>query len=386
MATLPNMNLIIPTPTVTFGPDWAQQLNAALALVDAHDHSSGKGAKVTPTGLNINADLSLGSNNLTFVRSVRLNSQAAVLALPGDVGSFSNVNGNLHWNNNGGTPVQLTNGGSPSTSTDGISRSFSEANIASNTTINAAATVSMYLINTNSSITMTLPAANAVAAGRFYEFKDYVGLAATNNITVTPNGIDQINNVNAAVVLNYAYAGLRVVSNGVDKWDLFMIPGTLQIATAQIANGAVTQAKKGPLNYGISTSCAVFSTPSPSLVDVTNLSVTITTTGRPVVLMLVQDGTAGASQIYGFRTPTASPAVCEILLGFTRGGSLIAQSFMQSDLVNLNSSVSYGIPASSFQHFDPVAAGTYTYKAQIAALTTSTSAVMQYAKLVAYEL
>ena len=64
MPVTPNMNLSLPVPTSTVGPAWASQLNTAVEVVDDHDHSSGKGKKVTPAGISINADLDINSNNL----------------------------------------------------------------------------------------------------------------------------------------------------------------------------------------------------------------------------------------------------------------------------------------------------------------------------------
>ena len=64
MATT-NMNLTLPTVSITVGPEWATLLNAALTDIDAHDHTSGKGVKITPAGLNINADLELNGNAIT---------------------------------------------------------------------------------------------------------------------------------------------------------------------------------------------------------------------------------------------------------------------------------------------------------------------------------
>jgi hypothetical protein len=49
----PNMSLELPEPLGTSGPEWAVQLTAALAIIDAHDHSAGNGA---PIGVNVPID------------------------------------------------------------------------------------------------------------------------------------------------------------------------------------------------------------------------------------------------------------------------------------------------------------------------------------------
>ena len=82
--------------------------------------------------------------------------------------------------------------------------------------------------------------------------------------------------------------------------------GTTQIAnaavtTAKIADGNVTPAKLSSLNYSLSSSCGTFTTTSTSLVDVTNLLVTLTgVTGRPVMVMLMPEtGVDGYISITG---------------------------------------------------------------------------------------
>src|SRR6056300_1917650 len=57
-----------------------------------------------------------------------------------------------------------------------------------------------YFVNTTSgAITVTLPAGSA---GSIVSLKDYANTWQTNNVTVTPNGTDKINGVNADATLN----------------------------------------------------------------------------------------------------------------------------------------------------------------------------------------
>lgn len=46
--TTPKMGMTLPVIGITTDPTWSQQLLAALALIDAHDHSTGKGAALSP--------------------------------------------------------------------------------------------------------------------------------------------------------------------------------------------------------------------------------------------------------------------------------------------------------------------------------------------------
>lgn len=108
-----NMNLPVPVVGVAPGPDWASDLNACLTLVDAHDHSSGSGVQITPAGLNINSDLTMGmTNNLINTRSVRFTDQSVPIAVATDLRAVYAVNGDLYWNNGTLFPVQITSGNS----------------------------------------------------------------------------------------------------------------------------------------------------------------------------------------------------------------------------------------------------------------------------------
>lgn len=106
----PNMNLQLPVPTVTLGPDWAVDLNTALDLVDAHDHTSGKGVPVPSAGININTDLTCHDNNLITVRSTRFVNNGSPISSPSDLGAIYESGGDLYYNNSIGQHVQITLG------------------------------------------------------------------------------------------------------------------------------------------------------------------------------------------------------------------------------------------------------------------------------------
>lgn len=108
--TTTNMSLDLPVPGSTTGPLWATKLNTALTTVDAHDHTTGKGAKVPVAGLNINTDLPMGGFNVNSANSYRLISQSGALAGASDIRSLYSVSGDLYYNNASGTAVKLTSG------------------------------------------------------------------------------------------------------------------------------------------------------------------------------------------------------------------------------------------------------------------------------------
>lgn len=81
----PYMNLLLPTVSVTLGPLYATEVNAAFLRVDSHDHSDGYGKLVGTNGLNINAALSFHGNDATNLNSAGFNIQSPTAGLVGQV-------------------------------------------------------------------------------------------------------------------------------------------------------------------------------------------------------------------------------------------------------------------------------------------------------------
>ena len=67
--TTPNMSLVLPDLNGSPGV-YDTYLNAALTLLDLHDHSTGYGVKVKPTGIDINASLTFANNLATNVKGI----------------------------------------------------------------------------------------------------------------------------------------------------------------------------------------------------------------------------------------------------------------------------------------------------------------------------
>lgn len=107
----PYMSLIEPTIGEQPGPNWAQNLNASLSIIDSHDHSSGKGIPVTPAGMSIISDLSFGGNNATDLRSLRFDPQGAPLALGTDLGCIYVAGDDLYYNDTSGNQIRFTQSG-----------------------------------------------------------------------------------------------------------------------------------------------------------------------------------------------------------------------------------------------------------------------------------
>ncbi len=113
MTTLPNMGIILATPGGDSG-SWDDKINAGFGLVDAHDHTPGKGVQIPTAALSIDDDLPFGGFGATGVGRVAFNAVTALVA--GSKTLFvSSSDNELYWRTNSGTNVKLTSGASINT-------------------------------------------------------------------------------------------------------------------------------------------------------------------------------------------------------------------------------------------------------------------------------
>lgn len=209
------MELVLATVSETLGPQWASLINAAFELVDAHDHSDGKGVKVTPSGLNINDTLDVQNQRIENISAANMQTLAA--AVTAVTGSLQRVGGNLYWVNGSGVAVQLTSGSSVVSSGSGEFSVDEPASFPYSVTTGDASKV--LVIDTSSAAnTLTLPAAtNAMTV----VIKDKSLNAANNNITITPDGTDTIDGANSNYVIDANGVSVTLISDGTSAWYVF---------------------------------------------------------------------------------------------------------------------------------------------------------------------
>lgn len=210
------MNLNLPTPTVTLGPEWATELNTALETIDSHDHTSDKGVQIPTAGLNINADLDFNSKKAFSLLSTQFTEQNSTLTGATNAGSVYVTSGDLYYTNTSGVAVQLTSGGSI-VSTPGSAQIFETTVVNTDLTISAASTFVYLIVDTTATRTIDLPLASSVTAGRIYIIKDSSGQALDNPITVNIQGSDEVDGASSQQ-LNSNYGSWTIVGDGIDKW------------------------------------------------------------------------------------------------------------------------------------------------------------------------
>lgn len=180
--------------------------------------------------------------------------------------------------------------------------------------------------------------------------------------------------VTAAKITANAVTTVKINDSAVTEPKL----GNLAVTTTKIAEATITQSKLAARATGttvaaggvaLSASCGFLTFTNTTLADLTNLSVTITTTGRPVFIGVIPDGSAGDANLGG----NNNAVTYEIQRDGTRIGGL-----------NYGSQNSSYVPIGAIQMVDFPAAGTYTYKIQ-GKVNTGTG-IIYYGKLVAYEL
>lgn len=113
MATTISANMSLPVPVVGNepGPTYASDINQCMTTIDAHNHSTGSGVPITPSGITISSDLPFGGNNATLLRSVRFSSQSSVLVAAADVGCLYESGADLYFNDGNGTSIRITQSG-----------------------------------------------------------------------------------------------------------------------------------------------------------------------------------------------------------------------------------------------------------------------------------
>lgn len=205
------MNLDLPAVSATLGPEWASLLNAALQIIEEHDHSSDDGNPVTPAGILINAALNFVNNQIQNAKSLGL--YAKLVADLTHLGSLQRIGGDVYWINSAGASVRLTNGSVIATSGTGVLSPSVPASYPYTILTTDAQAVKIF--DTSAARTGLLPAATtAMMVG----IKDGTGTASTYNITITPNGTDTIDGVNADYLIQEDFGMRFFLSDGVSKW------------------------------------------------------------------------------------------------------------------------------------------------------------------------
>ena len=371
----PNMGFPNPTPGQDPGPDYANNLQTSLTVVGAHDHSPGKGVLITPNGLNINSDLSMASNNLTFVNTINYIDLPS--SLPGsapNLGCTYVAGGELYYNDEAGNVVQMTDSGSVNAgagSITGLPSGTASASFSGGTFIWQSATSTAAGMDGGPvTIREILSGANGITIASPASLGSNYTISLPTALPAGQRFLTLDNSGNMAASWNVDNSSIEVSSNLVQVKALGIVNSMIANQTIQVGKLAVkatgTTVSAGGLAVSTSSGVVVFSSGSPILVN--NQDITITTTGRPVYMQLMSDGSGGTCYIGADGSPGNE---LNVTFFFYRDGVEIARSSIVGDASASNGVLR--IPASTFSFLDDVVAGTYNY--QLFASKTSGSNV-----------
>ena len=389
------MSMTLPVVTSTSGPDYANEVNDDLDIIDEHNHTTGKGTPVPTSGLNINASLPFNGNDAYDLRTARFRTQTSTPSGAADVQIAFSKGGELHYRDASGNDVAITNGGSVAGTTGSIGG-------------------------------LTSPAAASYGTGEFTWQSNTGGpnaagmdcgpvtirdtTSAAFGITLkSPSSIPADYNITLpASAPPSGSAFLRMNSSGVTDDSIEVDASTLEVSstlhvkaqgvgTTQLADLGVTRAKQAAVGQVFGSDVETASTTNTSFTTLTGLAVTLTTTGRPVVIMAVPasapespaefytsltGGSTGAfvatAHLALYITGSATTSIGPIGIGgkgYTNGATTPNAYFSH--------------PPSSVMFLYPAAEGTYTFQMK-AKIDTITSGILtvgaQQMRLVAWEL
>lgn len=355
----PNMNLPIPAVGVTSGPQYATDINTSLLTIDGHNHSFGSGVPITPTGLNINTDLSIQSNNVTSVKTVRFTSQSTTIAgTSPNLGCLYEVLNDLYFNDGAGNQVRITQSGGVAGSPGSISNLTSPASAA------YVSGTKTFVWQSGANTPANLDAGSVI-------LRDI--LANSKGVTLNPPAALAADySVTFPAALPGSQSFLAIDSSGNITAPLTILVG---IDTANIANSAVTIPKMAAANLTSTSSSGSFTHTGTSGVQATNLSASLTVSGKPVSISFQPDGTSSTSSL-GVDVGTGNFQI-------QRDGSLIALSSIIVD----SGGTPISIPPSGINFIDtaPIA-GSHTYALIINAVGAGTTVSVKNVVMVLREL
>jgi hypothetical protein len=368
----PNMLLIQPTIGVDSGLTWEQAANANSSIIDGHNHTSGYGVQIPPAGLNINSDLTFQDNNATNLRSVRFYPQASPIGAAADLGCLYESGVDLWYNDGSGNQIQLTAGGSVNATSSGISSGTATASFVSSVLVVNAATntpaniqVGSVLLGNNSagSKFLTLAPPSSMAANYTLTLPSVPG--STLFVTLDTSGnLGTASSIQGTQIAAASLTGAQLASQTVAQGNL-----ALRATGTTVAAGGVAT----------SSSCGSFTTTGTGLTTITNFSLTITTTGRPVVIGV--QGAPGLAAYPAGAYAEVSGGTAALVVPY-RGTTPVCTY----QLISFSSS-----PPSIAQYLPGIigidfpAAGTYTYTIQVNNVGGGTTSISNYTMFV-YEM
>lgn len=360
----PNMNLVVPVWGVDPGPDWANNLNASLSIVDSHTHNPGSGVQITPGGLNINSDLSFQTNNAINLNSVRFQNLGSALSSSSpNIGCLYQVNGDLYYNDTASHQIRITQSGAVTGATGTITglpsgTAGAAYSPGTGTFVFSQATSTGANLDVGS-LVIRYPGSYPTPSGNYIILEAPTSLASGYSITL-PSLPAQTN----VMTLGTDGAMSSVTWNAVAQ-------NRTRATGSSVGLGGV--AVSGSLS---------FTTASATPVIITSSSITLTTSGRPVMLGFMPDGNDTIPGNAVLASTASGDTIGQVY--FYNGNTVIGVQKMQS--VFPSGSNFFVLPASSFNMITFPSSGANTFSAYLSFIEGTGNIQVSHLILYAYEL
>lgn len=354
--TSTNMSMPVPIVGQDPGPQWATDINSCLGIIDQHDHSAGLGVQITPGGININSALTMGNNLLTNAAGIEFSAQSVtpangtVYVNGSDLYFVDGVGNNIRFTQSGslagaaGTITGLPSGTASASYAAGVFVFQS----ATNTGADVDGRSFILRNNTASSNGLTLSPPNAMGAN--YTITLPALPASSKFLSLASDGTMSAVWAVDGITLEVSSNSVQAKDGGISQPKLY----TRAVSTTAGAGDIAQAAASGSGGGAQSTS----TTPS----QIGNQSVTIVTTGRPVLIMIA--GFANTPGAFNNSSTLAAPG--------TNGGTLYILRDGTNYITSQIAQTSVGGAAGNAQVFpllnwvDQPPAGSHTYYAYFA--------------------
>lgn len=360
----PNMTLSVPVPSVCPAPQWAQAVYACIyGGIDQHNHSSGHGVQIQPSGIDISSNLSFNNNSAIALQTTTYQDQGSSLA-SSFLGCLYIAGGNLYYNAGAdGFAVQITSGhsvtGSAGTITGLPSGTASASYSAGTFTFQSATSTPANIDGGSINIREVAASANAItlssptALAGNYTLILPTALPGAQSFTT----IDASGNVASYVPVAGGITATNMAANS--------------IATASIQDGAVTTAKRATVNAVTVNFTATSSTANyPTATAVTSAVATITCSGTQAVIINI-GGRAASSGASAFVRVVGSNEEAVGLLTLHKDGGNELQLWQLSSFLGAASATSLQSDwPLSMTFIDFPTAGSHTYSLAISNVPT----------------
>jgi hypothetical protein len=327
MAT-PNMNLTLPLVSQTPGPLWASEINADMTIIDGHDHIA-TGVPIVSAALNINDDLSFNSHALLDAINVSFidGGPTGVVGIPN---SLQTAAGELYFTDGNGNSVQITDNG----------------------TVNVGGTGNIGGIVPNAAV-------NYVSGPNNYEFLDENGNRAALDISAVVFG------GNVTLQLSpYSLSYVLKLPAALPSATSFV---TATVSGSDVTLGYLTQANgiTRPMQAAVGQQVSSWSShtvTSTSSFGTLSSSVTLTCTGRPIVVGLISEPNTSPNYAYLEVVGSAAGLVGGQIHVSVSGSA--TTKILASSIEGYANGIGNGLrlPITSFSGiYVPPSAGTYTF-------------------------